>query len=218
MPVQSDAVVIMAKYPTPGLVKTRLAHALGAERACALYRAFLLDLASRFAGDRRVVWAVHPPGAALAEIVGPALIIDQVGSRLGDRLLACVRKIFAAGASRTVVIGADTPHLSDGAIAAGFSALAAHDISLVAARDGGYCLIGLRAPHDVFTGIEMGTPRVLRETLDRIAALGLTAALVGETFDVDEPADLEELAAALRSGRVHLPATAAALGLGTPPA
>ncbi len=214
MQLRGDALVILAKYPIPGHVKTRLARSIGAERACGLYRAFLRDLAARFEGDPRLVWAVHPPGAALGDIVGPALVIDQVGPHLGGRMLHCFRAVFAAGASRVVMIGADVPHLADAAVADGFAALGANDVSLVATRDGGYCLVGLRAPHDLFTGVAMGTPQVLRQTLERIAAQGLKAAVVGETFDIDEPSDLEALVALLRSGEVRLPATAAALGLG----
>jgi hypothetical protein len=210
----NDVLVVMAKAPVVGAVKTRLAAAVGPARACALYRAFLCDLAARF-GERSYafVWAVHPAGAHLDPIVGRALPhLDQRGPDLGARMRHAFADLFAAGARRIVMLGADAPHLQEATIDAAFAALADHDVVLVPVRDGGYCLIGLRAPHDaILTEVAMGTDRVLEQTRARAAALGLRLRVLDATFDVDEWRDVEALAGLLARGEVALPASAAVL-------
>jgi len=205
--------VVMAKYPTPGTVKTRLAERVGAEAACALYRAFLADIAARFAvGPWPLVWAVTPPDADLSAIVGAAgRQIAQQGADLGERIRGCFAQLFADGATRVVMIGADAPHLDDGVIAAAFAALEGSDAVFVPARDGGYCLIGLGAAHDLFTGVPMSTPAVFDRTWARAEALGLRWRALPPSFDVDELEDVAELKRLIAGGAVALPRTAGVL-------
>lgn len=208
-----DVLVVMARYPTPGAVKTRLAPVLGSDGACALYRAFLADIAAAWrAPGWRLVWAVTPAGADLRAVVGAgAEQIAQRGDTLAARMRHVFEDLFAAGAARVVMCGADVPHLGVDRLAAAFAALSRHDVVLAPTRDGGYCLIGLRAAHDVFTGIAMGGVTVCADTLARAAALGLSTTCQAPTFDVDEPDDVDALAALLATGDAALPATAAAL-------
>ena len=87
------ALAIMARYPSVGEVKTRLAATIGADRACAFYRAFLRDLEQRFSGhDRTLIWMYHPPGCDFASVVGTgARCLPQVGR---GRLLRNVRGVL----------------------------------------------------------------------------------------------------------------------------
>src|SRR6185436_5260363 len=87
----ADVLAVMARFPTPGAVKTRLAARVGAEAACALYRAFLVDIAARFgSGPWSLVWAVTPPGADLAVVVGAGgEQIGQEGVDLAERMQRC---------------------------------------------------------------------------------------------------------------------------------
>ena len=119
----SDALVVMAKYPIVGSVKTRLARQIGAEWAYRLYDAFLRDIARRFgAGPWQLVWAVDPPGSVLSPIVGAGNCqIDQKGSDLGERMRGCFETLFAGGVQRVVMLGADAPHLPDATIVAAFA-------------------------------------------------------------------------------------------------
>lgn len=210
-----DLLVVMAKKPVAGEVKTRLARHLGAPAACDLYRAFLRDLHARLSpGPWRMLWAVQPAGEDLRDDVGaPVACIDQRGADLGERMRNVFADLFAASPAETrvVMIGADVPHLPPAAVSAAFAALDAVDVVLVPTRDGGYGLVGLRRPVDLFSGIPMGTDAVLRRTEERAQSLGLTRHLEPETFDVDEPEDLVELAELLRRGTVVLPSTAAQL-------
>src|SRR5690242_15459518 len=162
MAALADVLVVMAKYPAPGEVKTRLAERVGAAAACALYAAFLADIAARFAhAPQRLVWAVTPAGADLTPFIGAAHEqIAQQGDSLAERMRRCFVHLLDAGAQRVVMIGADAPHIADHTIDTAFSALDDHDAVFVPTRDGGYCLVGLRAAHDIFSGVAMGTDAV----------------------------------------------------------
>ena len=105
----------MARYPAVGEVKTRLARAIGAERACALHHAFLRDIDTRFAGQRRVlVWAFHPPESDFAALVAAgAHCVPQEGANLSTRMYNCFRRLCGDGFARVLMIGADVPHVRD---------------------------------------------------------------------------------------------------------
>lgn len=209
----ADVLVVMARQPTPGAVKTRLARRIGDAAACDLYRAFLADIAATLTDERwRLLWAVTPPKADIRPIVGAnAESLAQRGDDLAARMRHVLEDVFAAGADRVVMIGADAPHLGPSAVAAAFAALESADLVLTPTRDGGYCLIGLRAVHDLFSGVAMGSERVFVQTLDRARALGLGVSTQLETFDVDEWEDVLELRRLLEAGAAVLPQTAAVL-------
>jgi rSAM/selenodomain-associated transferase 1 len=205
----------MARYPTAGRVKTRLAAALGDERACALYRAFVLDLEERLrAVSYAVTWAYWPPAAPFAALLPGARCVTQQGRDLGERMAAVVAAEAAAGAPALIVIGADVPHVPLRILAEARDALmAGMDVVLGPALDGGYYLIGLRAPVPaLFARIDWGTSVVLAQTRERARSMGLRSHLLPSNFDVDEPADLDRLRALLGRGEVSLPRTAALLG------
>jgi hypothetical protein len=204
----------MAKHPQPGRVKTRLATAYGAAAACALQRAFVVDLAARLAGTGWVTtWAVSPSDAPFGEVVPGARCIGQRGADLGARMAAATADLFAEAPGPVLVLGADTPHVALDELRAAAGALDGDaDVVLGPATDGGYWLVGLRAPAPgLFAGVPWGTATVLETTRTRAQALGLAVRLVAQTFDVDEPADVRRLQGLLAQGEVVLPETARAL-------
>jgi len=205
---------VMAKYPTPGAVKTRLARVLGAEAACALYRAFLLDLAERLeALPYEVSWAYWPPTAPFHSLVRGARCRPQEGENLGERIARALAAEFLERNGPIIVIGADAPHLPEAILAEAAAALdAGADVVLGPAADGGYYLIGLGAPEPaLFAGIPWSSAQVLATTRERGRALGLSVHLLPPTFDVDEPGDLVHLERLLARRQTHLPRTAAIL-------
>ena len=214
-PRRARAVVgVMARYPEPGRVKTRLARSLGDAAACDLYRAFLLDLAARLRTSRRqVIWLVHPPDRDLREVLGPeASCRPQRGNDLGARMHQAFVELTAAGYERVIIIGADMPHLRDEWLDEADAALDVADAALGPVRDGGYYLIAMRAPHDLFTGVPMGTPTVLATTLARAETAALRMHLLPQSFDVDEVADLRRLREEMtRPGVPPMPHTRAVL-------
>ena len=200
----------MARHPVAGRVKTRLAATLGADAACALYRAFVLDLAERLgAMPYAVTWAYTPPDAPFPELLPGAGCRPQRGRDLGERLTGAIGEEFAAGPGPVIAIGADAPHIPAAALAEAAATLAhGADVVLGPAADGGYYLIGLGRPApDLFAGIAWGTAGVLEATLARAGAAGLAPHLLPPSFDIDQPADLARLRALLARGEVSLPRT-----------
>lgn len=218
--MSDTALIVMARYPVPGATKTRLARTLGDEATLQLYRSFLVDIAGHFSGaDYHLHWAYTPAtvdyAAFLAKLLpGPtfrhnARCFAQRGADLNARLLHAFRWTRHKGYTSTILIGSDTPHITREHIIQAQRALAEADVVLGPADDGGYYLIAMREPHDVFTGITMSTDVVAEQTITRAAALGLTVRLLDPLFDIDEYTDLVRLAALLRTDRTRAPATVA---------
>jgi rSAM/selenodomain-associated transferase 1 len=206
---------IAAKAPRPGFVKTRLARSIGEERAVELYAAFLQDLALRFRNGRPVGWYVTPDDAwpELERLLGEqrgALVLPQ-GDGDWDRRQ---RRLFTGAARRgehqTVLIASDSPQLEAEVVDEAFRALDAHDVVLGPVADGGYYLIGMRGHHDVLRGVEMSRDSVLADIVAQAERLGCSVALLDDTFDVDEAADLIPLRRLARARR-DLTRTAAVL-------
>jgi hypothetical protein len=207
-------VVVLAKYPALGTVKTRLARQVGVEAASALSRAFVLDLDERLRADGLApTWAYWPPDAPFAELVPRAALVAQQGGDLGERLEGIVERVMAQDARPVIMVGADVPHLDTAVVRRAGAALeGGAEVVLGPADDGGYYLLGLvRTIPELFRGITWGSERVCVETRARCAALGVRLRLMPATFDVDEPRDLVRLAHLIRVGAVALPRTAAVL-------
>lgn len=193
--MRGTALAVIARHPTAGTVKTRLARAIGNQRTCALYHAFLRDIDARFRDHRRtLVWFFDPPDAAFHTVVSPgSRCIPQSGEELGPRLYNCCAHLIGDGFDRVIIVGADVPHVADACLDEAEKQLDDADIVLGPSADGGYYLIAMRAVHDVFTGIVMGTNVVLAQTMAKASAAGLRVHLLPESFDIDEPRDLIRL-------------------------
>jgi hypothetical protein len=195
-------------------VKTRLAAQIGAAAACRLYAAFVGDLGERLTvTGLPVCWAVWPPEAPFAALVPGQRCFAQVGRDLGERLEGALRTCLETTPLSAIAIGVDSPHLEPARLVEAADALAAGaDVVLGPATDGGYYLIGLRAPCPaLFRGIAWGSSSVLDATLARARAEGLRVHLLAPTFDVDDADGLAALRALLARGAVELPRTAAVL-------
>lgn len=214
-PLPPEVLVIMARYPEEGEVKKRLARDLGVQKTLTLYRAFLEDLASKFGSmGRPLLWYYTPrtsPFSALFANRFPCR--PQADSSLQDRLLHVFEELFSEGCRRIVVMGADVPHLPVHAVEEAFDALKGMDVVMMPADDGGYNLIGLRAPHDLFTGVLLGTGDAFRETEARASSLGLSLHCLAPFFDVDTIGDLERLVQYLFETDDAIPRTREALAV-----
>jgi rSAM/selenodomain-associated transferase 1 len=212
-----DVLVVFARCPEPGRVKTRLARTVGDDAAAALYAAFVEDLRARFAGAPFAVrWAVAPPDTGFAARFAIPIeeTFAQQGGDLGARMETAFARARDAGFARTVLIGSDMPQLACATVERAFAALDRADVVLGPARDGGYYLVAARRPLDVFTGVAWSTSTVLAATCSRATELGLTVELLDRDFDVDEASDLALLDWLLddQRARAMMPATVAALG------
>lgn len=197
-------IVVFAKAPLPGRVKTRLIPALG-EAGAARLAARMLDLALEQAlaaavGPVELCMSPAPGSDEWAAIALPPGIqtSDQGEGDLGGRMARAARRA-SANREAVLLMGTDCPGLSSERLRAAAVQLDAHDAVLYPAADGGYPLLGLRVfDASLFEAMPWSTPAVAGLTLKRIAALGWRV-WVGETLrDIDEPDDLAYLPRAFR--------------------
>lgn len=181
------------KAPRPGLVKVRLAAAIGPEAASAAYRQLVERLLASL-GRLDPVQLCFTPDDAVAEIqpwlAARWTAAPQGDGDLGARLERAFDQAFAAEARRVVIIGSDCPDIAVPDIEAAWAALRESDVVLGPATDGGYWLVGLRAPQpQLFRGIPWSTAAVLTETLARARLAGLSVHLLRALSDVDTVED-----------------------------
>ena len=213
----SCALYIIAKAPRAGLAKTRLARAIGDEAAIVLYKAFLRDLAARFAeAPFDCGWYVTPPDAwddisPLVDWGGREIkILLQGEGDLGERQRELFRRAAARGEERVVLIASDSPQLDIGVVERALRELDRHDLVFGPTYDGGYYLIAMRGFEDVFRGVPMSVGTALEGVVAAAELAGLSVGWVETTFDVDEVEDLEHLKRLVQH-RSDLAATRAAL-------
>lgn len=185
----TPTVVLMLKAPVPGRVKTRLAADIGGEQACLVYRRLVEHQAGQIPADWRVEVHFDPPGAldSMQAWLGPRPVyVPQPEGDLGVRLSAVLDR-GPAGRFPLIFLGGDCPHLNAPVLAEAAKLLESHEVVLGPAVDGGYVLIGMNAPHpELFQGIAWSTEHVLRQTLERAEAAGLSVVLLPEMEDVDD--------------------------------
>jgi len=216
---------IAAKAPRIGLAKTRLGRSIGPESAVALYKAFLQDLAGRFAdAPFECGWYVTPPDAwpEVAPLVTPggeARVLFQGEGDWTERQRELFSGAAGRGEDKVVLVASDSPHLAVEVVERAFEELDRRDLVFGPTFDGGYYLIGMRrraVRRDVLRGLPMSTDTVLDHVSTRAVRAGLSVGWVEATFDVDEAEDLEHLRQAAFAGS-DLQATRAALESIDPP-
>jgi len=217
----SRALLVFAKTPKPGKVKTRLLAAVSADVAAALHAACIEDtlrLVRKTRGCDAFVFAAGGTGyfRRLVKKQGSGArmqVLPQRGADLGTRMENAFRKCFAMGYHEVVVIGTDTPWMGVERVRGAFAELKANDVVIGPAEDGGYYLLGLRKMLPaIFRGIPWSTERVLALTLQKIAALKLRTKLLRRDFDLDRPGDLRRAARLLKRRPRVAPGLAAAIG------
>jgi uncharacterized protein len=193
--------VLFARVPVAGEVKTRLARTLGPEGAARLYRAFLEDAARVYASGSwtPVLYAESQPHhAELAALFTPPWRREaQAAADLGGRLIAAFRAEQFRAAPVVAAVGSDHPALALSALEKLVGAVErGADVALIPARDGGYCAIALSSridPQVVFDEVPWSSAHTLDRTLARIRARRLSLAMLEPSYDVDRPEDLELL-------------------------
>jgi uncharacterized protein len=214
------ALVVMARYPEAGKTKTRLARTIGDEETLRLYQAFLTDLAWKFAGQTFDLHWAHTPAQVdylcVIANLAPSLIqymqsFPQQGKDLGARLHNVFRWTRDHEYQRTIVIGSDSPQISLEIVAQAQKALDKAEVVLGPADDGGYYLIAMRRPYDVFRDIPMSTSAVAHMTIELAESQGLKVHTLENLFDIDELPDLLRLVQVLEEDSSLAPATATCL-------
>lgn len=203
------AVVVVAKTPRPGRVKTRLCPPLSPENAAELCHAFLRDTVERVGrleGVQVVIAYTPASERGFFEALCPgAVLVPQADGDLGRRLAAIFATLCARGFRGVVAVGTDTPTLPLAFVGEAFARLdQGADVVLGPAEDGGYYLIGLRTLQPaLFDGIAWSTERVFADTVHRAEREGLCVATLPRWRDVDTFADLAHLAQELEGATEH---------------
>jgi len=211
----SDRVlVIMAKAPRPGAVKTRLAPSLSPAAVTAFYGCLLEDTLAlaRSLGDVEV--AIMCPDSDVNELAQLAGSEVSVLAQKGDGLAAGLTSVFAhfveGHQRRVIAFNSDSPHLPRSVLEEAFETLTAHDVVVGPTQDGGYYLVGAKASHPtLFGGDGMGTSSALERLLSRVRALELSVGFADPFYDIDVADDLSRLASELRLAPARAPRTAA---------
>ena len=185
--------VVMAKQPVLGQVKTRLAASIGEEQALAVYERLLAitrNAIVRWKGEAEIHVAGSPePCEHFA--IPRATWHAQVGEDLGARMSTAFQQAFERGAERVVLMGSDLPAVTSELIQEAFVALGSHDAVLGPANDGGYYLVGLKASHTgLFRNMAWSTDAVFRETVIRLEASGCSFHLLPTYADIDDKEQL----------------------------
>jgi len=202
------ALIVLARQPELGRVKTRLTTDLPEDLVFEMYKAMVKDvlrMARSVRGCHRYIFHAGSPrtGAGFFErYVKSFALKRQNGADLGARMLNAFRVCRREGCARLVLIGTDCLSINEKVIQTAFSKLISHDIVLGPSRDGGYYLIGLKLPvAKLFEGIDWGADRVFAQTVVRIKQLKKKVHFLRLRSDIDTVEDLKRQLPILRRGR-----------------
>jgi rSAM/selenodomain-associated transferase 1 len=194
----STAVLVFTKAPQPGVSKTRLIPALGADEAAAAHEMLALrtldmtrDLGVAGEDHQVSLWgaAPHPALDLWSDQFALPLHLQAAGD-LGQKMLHGFASALDAGADQAVLIGSDCPAMTAEYIRQACAALRASDLVLGPAEDGGYVLIGCKQVYaELFANIPWGSDKVLARTLEQAEQLELSVTLLATLWDVDRPED-----------------------------
>ena len=209
--------VIMAKAPRSGMVKTRLAQYLPAPAVTELYRCLLEDTLALAGSLGNLEVAIMCPASDVYDLARLARLasddVVRVVAQTGEGLAAALTSVFAhfaANGQRTIAFNSDSPHLPGSVLQKAFEALDACDVVVGPTHDGGYYLVGARATYPgLFNGDGMGTSNALETLLERARSLGLSVHLANPFYDIDVASDLVQLDAELKLSPLRAPRTAA---------
>jgi len=192
--MKKDALIIFAKNPIKGKVKTRLAITLGNDKAFEVYTK-LFSLTYEHTKNLK-----HDKYLYLTESIDDNLFDKnykkklQWGSDLGIRMFNAFKELFDLGYKKIVLVGTDVPSLTEKIIKEAFEKLNTFDIVIGPSNDGGYYLIGLKKPFEyLFLNMTWGDEKVLQETIKRIKEYNTSYYLIKELIDIDDEKDLEFL-------------------------
>ena len=188
--------IIFAKNPEKGRVKTRLAQTVGDEKALRVYRKLLdytLLVADSVNAEKQVWYSRFIPKDIEIEDDTDGYGFTkklQHGNDLGERMHNAFKDAFSAGYREVAIIGSDCAELSAGLISESYEKLKKNDLVIGPSEDGGYYLLGMKKCYgQLFEGIQWSTPQVLPQTLEIAKKLDLAIHQLPELNDVDNEED-----------------------------
>ena len=202
IPPPAQRLLVFARLPERGRVKTRLAESIGDDAALAAYQTMLRDLLASIGQpspetEIEILWAPTETanGESLANAFGNLPTAMQTGETLGDRLsMAFSERFFFHATQKIVAIGVDDPSLSRELIDHALALLDSCEWVVGPAEDGGYYLIGCRAAAfdpSIFQDVAWSTDSVFTTTISKIAEWQSNVAVLPVRWDIDVVADWE---------------------------
>lgn len=214
--------IILAKYPQPGIVKTRLAASIGAEAAASLYHAFLADLAPRFAPQAGslafdVCWSYTPNTQDFEQMLGnigvvavdnQMIFVGHATPNLATHQICQLNWAQSIGYQDAVIITTDTPHLQRSTVENAFHLLNDNDVVIGPVKDGGYYLLGVRHRWQILDRVAMSTNHVMKDIIKNAQLEQLKVGLLEQMIDIDNKDDLNTFISLMEpSGGIHCPKT-----------
>ncbi len=193
------AIIIFAKAPVPGEVKTRLCPPLTPDEAASLHGSMVMDALEHIRPLRGFDTYLactpsmdHPFFQTLAARHRLQLC-DQVGEDLGQRMDQALTTVLNRGYQYAVLVGTDIPHLSGYTFKQAKEMSQSKDVVFGPTKDGGYYLVGMKTPNsELFANITWSTDRVLTQSQAQAEKLGVTVGLLDPEWDIDTFGDLQE--------------------------
>ena len=194
----NHCLIIFAKEPQKGKVKTRLQSFLSQSQCLDLYKAFLkdtIDLAKKVKCQKRILaYASRKNPQYLRSIAKSFELYRQNGRNLGDKMHNAFKFANKNKADKTVIIGSDSPNLPIGLIKDAFTNLNKSDLVLGPSIDGGYYLIGLKKPlRKLFRDVKWSSENVLDKTIKNARDANKKVALLKVWYDIDDKESLVHL-------------------------
>ena len=207
------ALIIFVKAPLPGTVKTRLQKDLGRDETVRVYKSFITEITSQYAGmrgfDRLLGCAPAKDHEFLKEIAekNKMKTFDQRGSDLGKKIVNAFRDYFKKGYTRVILIGSDSPTIPKEFIRKAFRALEKNDFVVGPCCDGGMYLVGARKKIEsrLFQNIPWDTSDVLNMVLEKLYRYKIQFSMLPFWYDVDNIDDFKFLKLHLRYLKKELP-------------
>ena len=192
-----QAVICFTRVPRPGQTKTRLMPRLSEEQCARLHWAFLRDLAEIYStvdADLLVAHTPDPDWEALKGVFPKAVFFPQEGPDLGAKMNHALNFALARGYETCVLTGSDLPLMTGDHLLSGFDALETADVTLGPTADGGYYLVGVKAPAPyLFENQTYGAGSVFDNAVAAVLAAGKSFRPALACDDVDTPEDLQKL-------------------------
>ncbi len=196
---KQNALIIFARYPVLGKVKTRLASCFGKEFALGFYKEcsrYLFTIVVRNQNDFFTPFLFCSEKDELNKMINWAgsgfEYYYQEGNDLGERMSNAFNKVFTVGAKKAVIVGTDVPDVSKNLIASTFKLLDEKDFVIGPSTDGGYYLLGMKNLNsNLFSGISWSTEAVLNQTINRITKNNFSFAKLEELYDIDDERSLK---------------------------
>jgi rSAM/selenodomain-associated transferase 1 len=190
-----NAIVLFGKYPEPGKVKKKIGQVIGMEMSARLCKAMLSDIIDKTSNkdyDLYLSFIGREYKEQYRTIFPSTILYVQRGTNIIENVKYTFEDLLDDH-EKVLIISGDAPQVTHDLVQRAFNALNIYDVVIWPAEDGGYYLIGLKRPLDIFEGMPFGTDQLVKAQVERIKQKKLTCVLLEKMGDVDTPDELKQM-------------------------